>query len=65
MLKKIGFLMCALVTLAVLSLYLIRPQANSNTPLIHMKSQTGIEKPQTIISDTELAALNVHKPAST
>ncbi len=65
MLKTIGFFISGILLLAAITLYLIRPQSNTKTPLIQKQPTILNAKPQQIISNTELAALNIQKPVTT
>ena len=41
----------------------MRPTVKSQTPLIQSQSQNGVINTQTIIANTELAALNIKQQA--
>ena len=63
MLKKMGLFMTALMLVAITALFLMRPTVKSQTPLIQSQSQNGVINTQTIIANTELAALNIKQSA--
>ena len=59
------FFITGILLLCTIALYLIRPQSETKTPLIQQQSILSHTKPQTVIANTELAALNISQPIST
>ena len=65
MLRKTGVWVIGIMLLAVVWLVLFRPKPATNAPLILLKQNSAVQTPQTVIANTELAALNINGTIST